>query len=201
MNLKMFVVPLMMLGINQAGIDINTEENKLKIQIAFASATAFTFLLYLVVALRVWLKGDTAKTLKVSEKQLTGENAGEEIMVEYNYKDYDLKQIRTKLTTAVMGIAITGGIHYKWGMVHPLLIQSVLQPMNALGDPLAKIWLMGADDSQGANKRPFAAEKPPSMFSGLAAAADPKKEEKEAGKERKARGAANKSTVKRRIKD
>ena len=79
-------------------------------------------------------------------------------------QDYDLKQIRTKLTTAVVSVLITGGIHYKWGMNHPLLIQSVLQPMNALGDPLAKIWLMGADDSSGSTKRPFAVEKPPCEF-------------------------------------
>jgi len=201
MNLKMFVVPVMMLGINQAGIDLNTDDNKLRVQIAFVAATAFTFIMYAVVALRVYLKNDTARSLKTQEKQFTGENAGEDVTVEYNYRDYDLKQIRTKLTTAVVSVLITGGIHYKWGMNHPLLIQSVLQPMNALGDPLAKIWLMGADDSSGSTKRPFAVEKPPSLFSGMAAAADPKKEEKEAGKERKARGAANKSTVKRRIKD
>lgn len=199
---KMFVVPAMMLSINYAGIDLNTDDNKLKIQMAFAAATTFTLLLYAVIAVRVWLKGDTTRTLKVQEKQMMGENAGEEIMVDYNYKDYDLKQIRTKLTTAMLSVVISGGIHYKWGMVHPLLIQAVLQPMNALGDPLAQIWLMGSDDTKGSTKRPFAVDKPPSMFAGLAAAADPKKaEEKEAGKERKARGAANKSTVKRRIKD
>lgn len=40
------------------------------------------------------------------------------------------------------------------------------------------------------------------IFSSFAAAADPKKEEeKEKGHERKAKGAANKSNVKRRIKD
>lgn len=202
LSMKMFVVPVMMLGINFSKIDVNTDENKLRIQIAFACASVFTVLSYLAVALLAMTKGDTKKTLKVAEKQLTGDNAGEEVNVEYTFRDYDLKQVKTKLTSILMAMAITGGIHYKWGTVHPLLIQSVLQPMNALSDPLLKIWFMGADDTKGANKRPFAVEKPPSLFSSMAAAADPKKaEEKEKGQERKAKGAANKSTVKRRIKD
>eukprot|EP00959_Pyramimonas_sp_CCMP1952_P093453 1955896-Pyramimonas_sp.AAC.1 len=61
----------------------------------------------------------------------------------------------------MLSVVISGGIHYKWGMVHPLLIQAVLQPMNALGDPLAQIWLMGSDDTKGSTKRPFAVDKPP----------------------------------------
>jgi len=202
MSMKMFVVPVMMLGLNFSKIDVNSEENKLKIQIAFVTASVFTVLTYAVVTVLALFKGDTARMVKVSEKQLTGEKAGEEVMAEYTYRDYDLKQVRTKMTSILVAMAITSFIHYKWGTVHPLLIQSVLQPMNALSDPLAKIWLMGADDSKGSNKRPFAAEKPPSIFSSFAAAADPKKEEeKEKGQERKAKGAANKSTVKRRIKD
>eukprot|EP00976_Prorocentrum_cordatum_P074494 1181538-Prorocentrum_minimum.AAC.4 len=39
---KMFVVPAMMLSINYAGIDLNTDDNKLKIQMAFAAATVRT---------------------------------------------------------------------------------------------------------------------------------------------------------------
>lgn len=46
----------------------------------------FTVLTYAVVTVLALFKGDTARMVKVSEKQLTGEKAGEEVMVEYTYR-------------------------------------------------------------------------------------------------------------------
>lgn len=74
--------------------------------------------------------------------------------------EYDQKQVWSKLGTMAMGVAITGGVYYKWAYIQPLLIQAVLQPLNYFTDPLFLVVVMGADATKGSNKRPWKTDKP-----------------------------------------
>mmetsp|Transcript_39080 Transcript_39080/g.74866 ORF Transcript_39080/g.74866 Transcript_39080/m.74866 type:complete len:236 (+) Transcript_39080:114-821(+) len=192
-NFKMFCIPLLMLGINKAGIDLTTEDNKLYIQIAFGVAQVVTLLGYLLVLALVKMKADTTNTLVVEERKM---GTGEMEKKTLTFCEYDQKQVWSKLGTMAMGVAITGGVYYKWAYIQPLLIQAVLQPLNYFTDPLFLVVVMGADATKGSNKRPWKTDKPP-MFGDLQKKLNPDGEkEKEEGKERKKRGAANKQAIK-----
>mmetsp|Transcript_39876 Transcript_39876/g.55415 ORF Transcript_39876/g.55415 Transcript_39876/m.55415 type:complete len:200 (-) Transcript_39876:222-821(-) len=197
MDVKMFAVPLVLLGVHQSGIDLNEENNKQTLRIVFGVVQVVVMCVHVIMWLFVQIRNDTTNLVEVEEKQLTGEKAGEEVKTSYTFKAYDQKQILGKMGQALMGIAITSGIHYKWGITQPLLMQSVLQPLSFASDPLFKIHLMGADDSKAPLKRPFKVEKP-SLFPDMSALDPAKAEEKDEGQERKKRGAANKSSIKRR---
>jgi hypothetical protein len=72
----------------------------------------------------------------------------------------------TALPLFAVQLVITVGIYYKFGYAQPLLIQSVMQPMNLIGEPLVQIHFLGKDDTVEPNKRPFKADKPPGACSG-----------------------------------
>ena len=46
------------------------------------------------------------------------------------------------------------GIHYKWGSPMPLLLQSVMQPINITDEPLFQIYVLGKE-AVGKLQRPF----------------------------------------------
>ena len=50
-----------------------------------------------------------------------------------------------------MNFCIISFVHYKWGVITPLCIQTILQPLNLLKSPLAKIYLL----NEANVKRPF----------------------------------------------
>lgn len=182
LNLRMFAIPMVMLGINKMGIDLNDETIKTNVQIAFGVSQAVVVLAYIILMLIVKTKNDPRK-LEVEEKEMS---SGEDVKKMITFHDYDIKQIGSKLGTLFLGLCITCGVHYKWGYVQPLLIQSILQPLNFTGDPLFLIHFMCSDDTKGANKRPFKVDKP--GFPGMDMLNPAKAEEKAEGKDRKKRG-------------
>lgn len=67
--------------------------------------------------------------------------------------------MKKALQQVLIGVLITSGIHYKWGYLQPLLLQSLLNPTNLVSSPLFQIYFLGHEAS-GKLQRPFKAENP-----------------------------------------
>jgi len=75
-------------------------------------------------------------------------------------REYDLSQLRKWAGQILMGSIITGFLHYKWGFVPPLFIQTFLNPINMIQMPLFQIHVLGWSDD-GDRKRPWKADENP----------------------------------------
>ncbi|KAI8049501.1 putative inorganic phosphate transporter, partial [Syncephalis plumigaleata] len=74
--------------------------------------------------------------------------------------DYDQQQFWQQIKQVATSVALLGFIHYKWGYVQPLLLQSIL-PIKSLFDaPAIQVHLLGKP-AEGDLKRPW---KPASPF-------------------------------------
>lgn len=57
------------------------------------------------------------------------------------YKDHLLSQARSLVTSTIMGVCMTSGLHFYRGMIVGLAIQSVMGPFNLFENKLAKAFL------------------------------------------------------------
>ncbi|KAJ3046567.1 hypothetical protein HK102_013132, partial [Quaeritorhiza haematococci] len=77
-----------------------------------------------------------------------------------NIHDYDLKQLRQQLNQIALGVSILAFIHFKFGYIRPLVLQSVLSLKTLYGTQLVQVHLVGKSAS-GELARPW---KPKTMF-------------------------------------
>lgn len=82
-------------------------------------------------------------------------------------RDYDLQQIAKNTPGQLIGLAIMGVMHLKFGYTQPLLIQSIMPLKSLYDNPIVKIHILGKD-ATGDLKRPFKAA--PGLMSALSEA-------------------------------
>ena len=139
-------------------VDDKNPQHVLYVRMLFASSICVMVILNLYIYLLINGKKDKdedEKEIKVNNPQ-----TGKEEIYKTN-KAYDMSEMKKKLTQLIMGVCIVSFIHYKWAIIAPLCVQSVLQPMTLFKSPLAKIYLFGKDDvkrpfDSGAGNNPFA---------------------------------------------
>ena len=109
-------------------------------------SVCLVLLLDLFIHFSISSKGDTSETKIEAKNPQTGK-----MEVFNSKKEYDFSELKKKLTQTVMGVCIVSFIHYKWQIMVPLCVQSVIQPLTLLKSPLAKVYIFN-DNSV---KRPF----------------------------------------------
>jgi len=57
-------------------------------------------------------------------------------------QEYDFHQLKKFLQSTIMSTLFTGFIHYKWGIVPPLLSQAVMGLSGLYSNPLVKIYFL-----------------------------------------------------------
>lgn len=85
--------------------------------------------------------------------------------------EYDVEELRKLAGSMVMSVAITCFIHYKWEIVPPLVIQSVMNSLKVAQHSLFSIYVLGKP-AEGSLARPWVPEPAPSLFGGMAAEAE-----------------------------
>ena len=75
------------------------------------------------------------------------------------YRDYDLSQIKVQLNQIVMGVGIMAFLHFKFGYVRPVVIQTVLGLKNIMNTQLFKVYVRGLP-AVGDLARPWKAPNP-----------------------------------------
>jgi len=89
---------------------------------------------------RIGSSTERGKELKV--KQMNTQT-GKEEEVTMTQEAYDFSKIKGAFGQSFMGLCIMGFLHWKWAVVTPMAIQSIVQPMLFLKSPLASVYLFG----------------------------------------------------------
>jgi len=135
-----------------------------ELRIAFALVVVLKFLV--IAYLYKLCKGCAINgNVEVTEKGLDGVEAKKTLTVQ----EYDCAQVTKSIGQAAVALAITCGVHYKWGNPTPLLFQCLMTPIGLLDDSLVKIHLLG-HAATGKLQRPFKATTSPmqELFGGAA---------------------------------
>jgi hypothetical protein len=145
--------PLLMMGVLFVMRYVNFTDTKtvLSIKIAYAVMQTATFLMALLIRSRILSSKETG-TVVVPEPRGTQSQT-------MTIKEYDLSQLKQLLNQTLIGTMITIFINYKWKVMQPLFIQSVLAPKNMMTNPLFRIYIMG-EKAIGKLSRPFKTENP-----------------------------------------
>ena len=127
-------------------LDDKNPDHLTYVRLAFGCSVCLVLLLDLLIYLNISSKGDTSETKIEAKNPQTGK-----MEVFNSKKEYDFSDLKKKLTQTVMGVCIVSFIHYKWQIMVPLCVQSVLQPLTLLKSPLAKVYVFNDNNV----KRPF----------------------------------------------
>jgi hypothetical protein len=55
---------------------------------------------------------------------------------EMTVSEYDMSQVKKALQQVLIGAVMVSFIHYKWGIVQPLFLQSIMGPMGLYKNPV-----------------------------------------------------------------
>jgi hypothetical protein len=81
-------------------------------------------------------------------------NCREPKVIQTTNSDYDKSQAKQLVTQIAIGLAIIGVMHFKYGYLRPLLLQSVLGFRTLAAAPVVKVWLFG-QETKGELLRPW----------------------------------------------
>lgn len=174
----MFVAPAAMMALRYFKIDLTVYVNELRV------AFGVFILLKLLVLAYTYFKSQAnadATPVEVVEKGMDGVTKRTVMTA----KEYDAAEIKKAFSSSLFGLAITCGVHYKWGNPTPLLFQCVMGPMGFFDDKEFLIHVLGKK-AEGKLARPFKAPPNPlAELMGAPAAAEPAAEAPPRGKKDK----------------
>ncbi|KAG0305056.1 hypothetical protein BGZ98_004648 [Dissophora globulifera] len=152
-----------------------------------------------IIRRRIQAKKDTSVLKYINPpKPFSGEQAK---VVTTTNMEYDLEQNTQAQKQALIGLAVMVFLHFQWGMIRPLVVQSILPVKNVLQSKIAKVHLFGKP-ATGDLRRPWKADSPFAALSGGRDTRPSEATEKAAIKlvedeERKAAGSGSKSETKK----
>jgi len=169
--LKALLAPALLIGINKSGVDLADETNQMYVRCAFGAVCAATLLGWLWVRSLVTAANQTKDHQRCTVKTKPP-GAAEETSQNMSWMEYDLSEVQKQISSQLMGMLVSGGLHYWKGITQPLLLQCVMMPMGFMDSPLFSIHVRGKHLA-----RPFPA--PPNPLADLLKGPEEKKEEKE----------------------
>ena len=185
---KMFIAPIVLMGSKRLGIDWNDEDTKLKIRMAFTISVMVCYLVifYMYKQVKRKEKKLSEDTVEVTAKDPY--NNGEEKKETLTYYEHDLREVKKAGTSQAFGFLMTSVLHFYFKLNPPIVLQTIMLPLNMMETPAFQVHVLGKDGS--ANKklqRPWMPEEKPNPFADLAKAMSPpppekKKSDKEAKK-------------------
>ncbi|KAJ1981562.1 phosphate transporter (Pho88) [Dimargaris xerosporica] len=104
-------------------LDLEAPERIGYIRLGFAVANLCIFAMCLYLR-RVIQQTNDQTPLKYNEP--AGLGNPEPKVVETTNRDYDLQEVKKQINSTLMTMALLGFLHYKWGFVQPLFLQSIL---------------------------------------------------------------------------
>lgn len=185
---KMFIAPIVLMGSKRLGIDWNDEDTKAKIRMAFTISVTVCYLVifYMYKQVKRKEKKLSEDTVEVTVKDPY--NNGEEKKETLTYFEHDLREIKKAGTSQAFGFLMTSVLHFYFKLNPPIVLQSIMLPLNMMETPAFQVHVLGKD--VGSNKklqRPWMPEEKPNPFADLAKAMSPpppsKKSEKNVEKE------------------
>jgi|TARA_B100001250_G_scaffold302017_1_gene263710 hypothetical protein len=185
---KMFIAPIVLMGSKRLGIDWNDEDTKMKIRMAFTISVTVCYLVifYMYKQVKRKEKKLSEDTVEVTAKDPY--NNGEEKKETLTYYEHDLREVKKAGTSQAFGFLMTSVLHFYFKLNPPIVLQTIMLPLNMMETPAFQVHVLGKDGSENKKlQRPWMPEEKPNPFADLAKAMSPpppekKKSEKEAKK-------------------
>ena len=185
---KMFIAPIVLMGSKRLGIDWNNEDTKMKIRMAFTISVTVCYLVifYMYKQVKRKEKKLSEDTVEVTAKDPY--NNGEEKKETLTYYEHDLREVKKAGTSQAFGFLMTSVLHFYFKLTPPIVLQTIMLPLNMMETPAFQVHVLGKDGSENKKlQRPWMPEEKPNPFADLAKAMSPpppekKKSEKEAKK-------------------
>ncbi|KAF9173203.1 hypothetical protein BGX20_003818 [Mortierella sp. AD010] len=175
-------------------LDLEDAKTKQLILGVYVASQAVVLLVSLIIKRRIEAKKDTTVLKYLDQpKPFSGEQA--KVITTTNMA-YDLEQNAQAQKQALFGLVFMIFLHFQFGVIRPLVVQSVLPVKNALQSKWAQVYLFGKP-AEGELKRPWKADNP---FAALTGAQDQQTEAEEKAaikKAEKAEAKAGKSESKK----
>jgi len=137
-------------------IDFTEPNNVLIAQTVFGVVQGLVLIICTYIYLQINNRNDQARVTVLPAATPFGGATGEAQRT--IVRDYDISQLRKFVQQVVIGMCIAVFLFVKWNIVPPLAIQCVLNPMNLFGNPLFKLFVLGANPAN--HPRPFPEENP-----------------------------------------
>lgn len=150
---------VIMFGVMQLTSRMDLEDPEIigKIRLAYAVAQGSVLAVLAIVFFRIKSKNDRSELKYTEPSPPFSSEPGKKIVT--TVQDYDVAQIWTQLQQTVMGLAIMGFMHYKWGYVQPLVFQCIIPLKTFFSTQLVQVHLFGKEPI-GNLRRPWAKENP-----------------------------------------
>lgn len=133
--------------------DLEKEENTNIIRFAYAASQIIIFAIYFVVYNKIQRKDD--RTILEYEEPAPPLSGEEPVLKRLTYSEYDNSELIKAGRSQLLNIAIIFVMHFKFGYIRPLLIQSVLGLRTIYKSTLFKIYILN-EKAVGDLVRPWA---------------------------------------------
>ena len=164
LKMKMFIAPVLLLGGKRLGIDYKDAQTITNIRMCFVTSMTLLIGLFSIVYFRLQAakKRLEEDKVRVKSKDLaTGETKEEEVTL----YEHDFRELKKVLSSNLMGAAMVSLMHSYMKVVPPLLLQSIMMPLNLSETQLFQVHVLGRTSATHANlKRPWEPEPVKSPF-------------------------------------
>jgi len=146
-------------------LDFTNPTNVFILRVAFGAVQGLLLIICGVIFLKIRSKNQQAKVKVPAPSLPSWAPAPDEpqLPTELTTAEYDSGELRKLVGQTLLSVAICSLIHYKWDIVPPLFMQTLLAPFNMYKSNLFKIHILNQPDD--VFPRPFA--EPPSPFAKL----------------------------------
>ncbi|GJJ75745.1 hypothetical protein EMPS_08103 [Entomortierella parvispora] len=192
MNAQIMNMALVM-GSMQVTNRLDLEDTKTKQMIlgAYVTAQAIVLGISFLIKKKIQSKNDTTVLKYLDQpKPMSGEQPK---LITTTNMDYDLEQNAQAQKQALISLALMLFLNFQFGVIRPLVVQSILPVKNALQSKFAQVHLFGKP-AEGDLRRPWKADNPFAALSG--AAEEPQSEAAEKAAIKKAEKAESKAGAK-----
>lgn len=137
-------------------IDFTDPNNVLTAQLIFGVAQGIVLLVCAYIFLQIRNRNDQTRITVLPTPAPFGGATG--APQQLTIREYDISQLRKFVQQIILGMGIAVFLFIQWNIVPPMAIQCVLNPVNLFGNPLFKLFVLGASPAK--YPRPFPEENP-----------------------------------------
>ncbi|KAG7391643.1 hypothetical protein PHYPSEUDO_004145 [Phytophthora pseudosyringae] len=149
--MRMFIMlPMMFL---MGKIDFENETTLLAARTAFVVCQVTALLLGLYLKQLIERKHDTRKIFVPGTKSPFDQSPNYAELTETTYEAHELAKANEFLKQTLIGAGISSLIHFKMGVNHVVMIQSVMMPMNLWDNALVQAYVLGRRNGRIWNER------------------------------------------------